>query len=52
MKKGVKAVFVNGNDTAAYFRNYPARVAAMKIEDPLSPFVCRESCLNAHSDNR
>ena len=31
VKKGVKAVFVHGNDTTAYFRNYPDRAAAMKI---------------------
>ena len=52
MKKGVKAVFVHGNDTTAYLRNYPVRAAAMKIGDTLSPFVCGESYLNAHSDNR
>ena len=51
-KKGVKAVFVHGNDTTAYFWNFPARAAAMKIGDPLRPFFCGDTCLNAHNDNR
>ena len=51
-EKGVKAVFVHGNDTTAHFRNSPARAAAMKIGYPLSPFYSGESCINDHNDNR